>query len=433
MSQSRYVHHAGHFALLLLGGCGDPPPTWYGDVQPITEARCANCHQEGGIGPFPLVTYGDVVARRTSVRLAVESGSMPPWPARPGDVPFAHDPSLTPEQIATIVDWVAADAPMGDPEEAGEPLADVFSSLTRSDLRLAMPEPFRPSVMPDEYRCFILDWPETTSAFVTGFNVTPGNPRIVHHVAAYLIPPDTLMGEEVFDTLRRWDTADDTPGYSCFGGPSGPQDLQIPVQQLAQWVPGNAGTDFPAGTGIEVKPGSQVVLQVHYHAETGNLEADATALELKLDPYVERRAAFAPFLDVTWPLGGMDIPAGEVVTHAVAGDPRGIFGIVIGDQLDLDAGFDIHSVLLHQHTLGTNSSLDLLGADGQRRRLLDIPEYDFDWQITYAFQSPVRFLEGDQLHLSCTFANQGQGAVDVSWGEGTGEEMCVANLYISEI
>ena len=301
------------------------------------------------------------------------------------------------------------------------------------DRTLTMPVPYVPITAPDDYRCFILDWPETAVRYATGFNVTPANPRIVHHVAAYLIPPDTLMGEEVFDALARWDAADKAPGYTCFGGPSGPEELQIPVQQLAQWVPVSGGTEFPDGTGIEVKPGSKVVLQLDYNLDFAGAESDQTSFALKLDSSVERRAAFAPYLNGAWPLGEIEIQAGQTRTFTTSGDPRGFFGLVIGGQLDLDARFDIHSALLHQHGLGASSSIEWIRGDGAVLHLLDIPDYNFHWQMTYAFEDPLRFLDGDQLRVMCSFDNSAPGAVDVNWGEGTGDEMWVANLYISEV
>jgi hypothetical protein len=416
---------------LLLLAC-QSAPTYYADVKPILDGRCVSCHVDGGIAPFALDRYDAAAASAPLLPGSVSTRKMPPFPAGrgEGEVPFAHDPSLTDDQIAAIVDWAEAGAPEGDPEREGDPIPKVGGTLSRSDVTLSMPEPYEPTTAPDDYRCFILDWDGTDPTWVTGFRVTPGNTRIVHHVAAYLIPPDTLMGEDVFTTLQSWDDAEPGPGYTCFGGPSGPEDLQIPVSQLAQWVPGSQGTDFPADTGILVKPGSKVVLQVHYHTLPG--ETDQTTFEVRTDPTVAHPAAFGPWLDALWPLGNMNIPAGERVTLTAEGDPRGLYKLVLGDDgPDLTNGFLIHSALLHQHTTGESARVTLLKASGDEIVLVDVPEYDFNWQLTYAFEAPVRFENGDALKLDCTYDNTA-GATDLNWGEGTGDEMCVANLYVSQ-
>jgi hypothetical protein len=127
----------------------------------------------------------------------------------------------------------------------------------------------------------------------------------------------------------------------------------------------------------------------------------------------------------------MEIPAGREVSHDVQRDPRSFFELVLGD-LDMDAGFDIHSVLLHMHRLGTKGWVSLERASGESEVLLEVNDYDFDWQMVYRFTEPVRFEDGDELLLECTWDNS-EGSEDVNWGEGTDDEMCVGNLFISEL
>lgn len=415
--------------LLALGACGAPDPTWNADVGPILVGRCVSCHGAAGPAPIRLDDYAAAKTAAAMVREAVTTRRMPPWRAGPESLPLLHDPSLTDAQIDTIAAWVDAGAPEGDVVDDPVVVEPVGSALSRRDVEIRMPEAYVPTVSPDEYRCFVLDWDATAETYVTGFAVTPGDTRIVHHVAAFLFGPDSPMGEDIFTTLDDWDAADPGPGYSCFGGPAASgSDLQVPVQQLAQWVPGNAGTDFPAGTGLRVLPGSKIVLQLHYNLPAGNERADQTSIAFKLDAAVEKRAAFAPWLNAAWPMGTMAIPPGTSTIEA-NGDPRALYDLLLGDSVDASAGFDIHSALLHMHTLGSSASVSLVKPT-ETVTMLDIPAYDFGWQITYAFAAPVRFDDGDKLDLKCVYDNP--GTETANWGEGTGDEMCVANLYISE-
>ncbi len=410
-------------------------PTWHADIEPIVAARCAGCHQAGEIGPFPLQSYAEVFAVRELVAEVVSAQTMPPWSADP-DRQFKYDPSLTAEQIDTVAAWVSAGAPEGDPERRGEPLETIPMGLSRVDLTMGMAEPYVPSVTPDEYRCFILDWPATETVYVTGFAARPGNTSIDHHVAAFLVTPDNVLGQAAFDGLAQLDADDPRPGYECFGGPAGESDLQIPAMQIGQWVPGQGGGDFPAGTGIKVPPGSKVVLQMHYNLSLGAGAADQTELLMKIDSTVDREAAFAPWLNVAWVDGGMSIPAFQSTTHTHTGDPRGWFSIFAGDT-DVSNGFRIHGAMLHMHKLGTAASVSVIRQDGSREVILSISDYDFNWQRLYELAEPVDFLPGDELSVECHWENtpERQGGampVDVNWGEGSGEEMCVANLYVSE-
>lgn len=437
-------------ALVLLPACSgvdsepDPEgdPTYYTDVKPILDGRCVSCHSQGNIGPFVLDTYEAAHATRELIAASAADRTMPPWSADPGHADYRFDPSLTDDQIAVLQKWVDTGAAEGDPATEGEPLPVVSQKLSRVDLTLKMPQAYVPVTTPDEYRCFLLDWPETDTMYVTGVDAKPGATAIDHHIVMFLVRPDNPLGEGVFDSLAQLDAEDPAPGYECFGGPAGESGLQIPAQQLGQWVPGQGGGDFPAGSGIKVPPGSKVVLQMHYSLGMGEVPEDLTTIDLKLDKTVEREAAFAPWLDQAWPSGTMVIPAGEAdVMHMKSADPRGFFNLFIGD-VDVKEGFVLHATMLHMHKLGKSAVVRREAADGTTQTLLSISNWDFNWQRLYQLEEPVRFMPGDKMTVECHWDNsqENQPVVDgvkqppkeVNWGEGTGEEMCVANNYIVE-
>ena len=421
------------FFLLACAAEKAPSYNYYQNVKPILDARCVNCHTENAIGGFSLDDAEMVTELAPGIANAVANKSMPPWSASsaPG---FINDWSLTEEQISIITTWEAEGAVLGDPSKEGEPLPFVGTRLSQIDTSVQIPEVYTsPQAAGDDYRCFILDWDWSETTYITGFNAKPGNHQMVHHVAAFLVRPDGLMGESIFQTMEEWDQADEGLGYSCYGGPSATgASAQIPIEQLAQWVPGSQGLDFPAGTGIKIDPGSKIILQMHYYIPP-SLEntSDQTSLDFSLSDEVASPAAYAPFLNAAWPVSGLDIPAGEEnVQHSTQGDPRGFF-TVLNPNLELDEGFTIHSMMMHMHRLGQSGKLSLVKADGTEQTLVDIPSWDFDWQFTYVLEDSIQFEDGDELYLECVFDNSNAGAIDVSWGEGTDDEMCVGNLYIS--
>jgi mono/diheme cytochrome c family protein len=445
----RHTHRILFFGLALLPACTgtdttpeETGPTYYTDVKPILDGRCVSCHSKGDIGPFALDTYAAAKATKEQIVTRTSARTMPPWGADAGDTKYKFDPSLSDDQIATLKAWVDAGAPEGDPAKEGAALPSVDQKLSRVDLTLKMPEAYTPTLSPDEYRCFILDWPEQETMFVTGFNANPGQRSIDHHIAAFLVRPDNPVGPSVFDTLAQLDAEDPEPGYKCFGGPAGSSDVQIPAQQIGQWVPGQGGGDFPAGSGIKVPPGSKIVLQMHYSLANGNVPADLTTIDMKIDKTVDKMAAFAPWLDPAWVDGGMPIPAGEKdVMHERTGDPRGFFKLFVAD-MDVAPGFVMHSVMLHMHRLGKSATVRMKTVDGTEKTLLSVSSWNFNWQRLYQLEEPVTFHKGDQLTVECHWDNsqEAQPVVDgvkqppkdVNWGEGTVDEMCVDNNYIVE-
>ena len=413
---------------LSLSACGEDPTStggggegvtsalvYYRDAKPILDAKCANCHVAGGIGPFPLTTFEEVSTHAAAIRAAVAAGTMPPWPADPDCNSYFNDRSLTAEQVATLVGWVDAGAAEGDPAVEGVPLVlPNVRPLTRVDRTIAMAAPYTMVEQPDEYRCFVMDYPATTTEYVTGLGVQPGNPAVVHHVIAYVASGSAVQ------TVEALDASDAAPGYPCFGGP-GFQG----AGWLGAWAPGAQGYDYPEGTGIPIEPGSKIVVQLHYNSLTAGPQPDQTSVLLKTDTAVAKAARLQPFTNVGWVSGnGMEIPpATNDVTHSFSADPT-VF--VNGGK-----AMTVYSSFLHMHQLGQSGRVTIQHADGTESCLVSIPEYNFHWQGAYQLLQPVVLEPGDRLSLTCTWDNPTMNLV--SWGEGTGDEMCLTGVYFTSV
>jgi hypothetical protein len=392
------------------GGATEANATYYRDVKPILDAKCVSCHAEGAIGPFALDTYAAAKEHAAAIDSAVQSGRMPPWPAGPDCNEYLDDRSLADDQKLTIAAWVGTGAEEGDPSTPGAPLQPANSrALSRVDRELGLAEPYTMQLEPDDYRCFVLDWPDATTKYITGFGAIPGNAAVVHHVIAFLATPS-----QVADAVAK-DEAEPGPGYTCYGGPGFESDW------LGAWAPGSLGSDFPEGTGLRIEPGSKIVLQVHYNSLTSGADADQTRIALRLDDTVAKEAKLQPWTNPKWLQGdAMLIPAASKgTTHSWAQDPTLFFAN--GKPIT------IYNPSLHMHQLGVSARLSVERAGGGEACLLDIPRWDFHWQGSYGLVEPVVFNPGDQLRLSCTWDNATMS--DVTWGEGTTDEMCLGSFY----
>ncbi|QDG52676.1 monooxygenase [Persicimonas caeni] len=404
--------------------------TYYEHVKPILDGRCTSCHVPDGIAPLSLTTYEEAKAASPGIRAHVNARTMPPWLAAEGCTEYQHDFSLTQEQIDTVTAWIDGGTPEGDASNPGDPLPAVGGGLSRTDLTLQMPEAYTPQQSPDDYRCFPIAWPEDAKKYVTGFGVNPDKDEVVHHVIAYLAPPSLA------DEIAQKDSAEEGPGYTCFGGPG--VGTQNPTNNdstswLGSWAPGGQGVNFPEGTGIAVEPGSTVVLQVHYNTLTTEPVADQSEVVLKVDDQVDKEAMYLPWTNPQWLSGdNMLIPAGSAdTTHSWGFDIASFVGQSIL----------IHDVAFHMHTLGEKGRLWIDRADGSEDCLLDIPRWDFDWQYGYRLQAPKTLSAGDKLSIECQWDNtaENQPVVDgerlqprdVTWGEGTTDEMCLGIFYVT--
>ena len=396
--------------LAALLACGDEDvPVWHGQVDAVVIENCAGCHSSGGIGTFSLDSYEATYVVRTSVRDAVSEGRMPPWLADPDCADYSGDITLSDEEKALIEDWVDGGASEGDPADASGVEAPAPAMMEDPDVVLEMPTLYTPVVEPDEYRCFVLDWPEEEDTYVVGYDVDPGNDAVVHHVIAYIAEPQTV------DYYEELDAADEEQGYSCYGGPGYPEGED--PRWLGGWAPGGPVSMFPEGTGIGVPAGSKIVLQLHYNLEAAGAGPDQTRVLVATEPEVSHPALIQPWANPGWiDTELMKIPANSTgVTHEFSYSPR----------LELN----IYSASLHMHELGVSGQGRIARADGSETCLIDVPRWDFNWQRSYRFTEPQLLEAGDALTVECTWDNPTDE--DVYWGDGTGDEMCLGTFLVS--
>jgi hypothetical protein len=424
-----------YLTLILLAACGgeeggEAHLTYWRDVAPIMQAKCETCHRDGGIAPFALDTYAEAASRKNTIRDLVDKGEMPPWPPSDSCNDYVGDRSLSEDEKTTIKGWVMLGAVEGDKKDAPAPL-DTPPGLPRVDQLLAMPEAYTPARSPDDYHCFLIDWPEAGTTYMTGLDIVPGDPEVVHHVILFLATPDLVP---TYDDL---DAAEAGPGYTCFGA-SG--DL---AYMIGGWVPGQLARQLPAGTGLEIQPGSKIVMQVHYNTneKEPDLVSDITSVQFMLDDAVDKPGYMVPWVNPFWLNGGMSIPADKKdVVRSFSYDPTLLLS-QLAPGLNDNTPFLIHSANLHMHLRGSEASLTIKRDSGDDTCLLEIPHWDFHWQGDYFMKQPVQFNPGDMLRIECHWDNSAENQPEfngeqlpvetLNWGEGTTDEMCIGFVYVT--
>jgi hypothetical protein len=400
--------------LLLAFGCDEPPLedfiipppiTYHQDVAPILARRCVSCHQQGSIAEFmPLTTYEQVRAASIQIMDAVRSKRMPPSvvdvSGTCGD--FRDARQLTPDELATILQWGSTTERRAGIETVAGPPS--LPRIDRLDRTLAMAEPYEPDAsLSDDYRCFVIDPGLDRDTFLTAYQVVPGEPRSVHHVILF-----ALASEEADTDALALDAADPGPGYRCFGGP-GASDFRF----LAAWAPGTGATRFPDGTGLVMYGGRKTVLQVHYNLAEG-AAPDQTRIEMQLENEVADEAIVLPLADLE-----LEIQPGlrEVSTTIEA---------TVGE----DQRYTILGAFPHMHRLGRSLRVERLSdfADSNVC-VLDVPNWNFEWQEFFFYQEPMLFVPGDRVRLTCTYDTTSRSE-PVRWGEGTEDEMCLVGFYV---
>ncbi len=378
--------------------------TWSEHVAPIVFQHCASCHRSGGIAPFSLITYADARDRARSLANESAARTMPPTLVDNSGACNAFESHsadwLSNDEIATLAQWAAQGAPEGDPSRAPSPPA-VSPGLSPVDARVDLGVTFTPDpARMDELRCFIVDAPSATDQFVTGYQVEPGDARVVHHAILYAL--EDAAGVTAVTALDARDARD---GYEC---PGGPMAAAAPV---VLWAPGVPPVMMPEGTGLRVTGGRKMVLQMHYNMGQGSFP-DRTRVALRLAPTVRSEARM-----VSVSAANLRLP--PRMTNATAEGTR---------ALPASAGpLRIWGVAPHMHTLGTDMQVSLRS---NSRCVMDLHHWNFHWQRMFFYRAPLDVSAGDSLAVRCSFDTSTRNEL-TTWGEATTDEMCLAYAYVT--
>jgi mono/diheme cytochrome c family protein len=376
------------------------------DVAPILQRHCQGCHRPGDVAPFSLLTYEQAAAWASDVKRVATARTMPPWKAAHGHGDFVNERRLSDAEIATIARWAEGGAPKGEAKHMPPPARFPQGwGLGQPDLVLEPEEAYELAAEgKDVYRHFVLPKVFEEETWVTAMEVAAQNRSIVHHVIAYIDPQGKSLA---------LDAADPGPGYSNSGGGPG----FFPMIWLGGWAPGNTARFAPPGTAVRIPKGSRIVLQVHYH-KNGKPEKDRTRIGLHFAKSpVEKRIRVAPVLNL-----GFELPPGaerhEVTARMVI--PRDVH---------------LHSIIPHMHLLGRDIKLTATLPDGTVKPLVWVPDWDFNWQETYAYREPLALPKGTRVKLTAYYDNSEKNPHNphkppktVRWGEETTDEMCIAFL-----
>ncbi len=426
----------------------EPPPprqvsrnfTYHKDVRSIMDEKCVTCHQEGDIAPFALDSYDDVKAFAAAAAYAIRAGTMPPWPPTAGYTELQNERSLTPEQKFVLLTWLESAMEEGDPADydSGPTAAVAATDLSGYDVSLTMPQPYTPFLQPDDHRCFAIEWPLDATTFITNVDVVPGERDVVHHVIVSVAEPEDAH------LYYAAEGEDGRPGWYCLGA-GGVSGAPLP-KQVGGWVPGAGREPTPEGTGLQIKPGSVVVVQMHYNTLVAEPKPDQSTILFATADEVERPARSFLLANPEWlSNGGMPIPAGDPeVTHRWS-VPTNALASIFGEEATVEAGdpWVIHQGFLHMHNLGVRGRTTVQRRDGSEQVLLDIRDWDFNWQGTYNFVEEVRVNRGDRITLECTWDNSQENQEfvngvqlqtrDVEWGDGTQDEMCLMSVFMTPV
>ncbi len=401
-------------ALLLLASTpaaktAATTPTFYRDVLPILQQHCQMCHRQGEIAPMPLVSYEQTRHWADAIREKVSTKKMPPWFADPAYGSFSDDPSLTPQQIATLSAWADAHAPAGDPHDA--PPAPHWAqgwNISQPDVIVQMPKRVSIPVHGDvEYTYEIVPTGFSEDKWVQMSEVKPSSREHVHHAVVYIRPPDS-------EWLRS----------APLGVPFTASSLQdeklrreahaTTSDMLLVYAPGSSPDRWPDGMAKFVPAHSDLVFQMHY-TTNGHAATDQTSVGIVFARQPPKQRVFTLQL---------------ANDHDVIPIPAGVenYRVEVHGTLPNDA--TLLSFFPHMHLRGKRFEYNIIHPDRGVETLLRV-NYSFYWQLSYRLAEPRVLKAGTELQAVAWYDNSRNNrhnpdpASPVEWGDQTYNEMMV--------
>ena len=364
--------------------------SYHRDVARILQQHCMDCHRPEGIAPFRLDTAAAVTERAKTIRRVVTEGQMPPWFAAPPTggkpSPWANDCALPASDRRDLLAWLdSADRPLGDPADAPKPRTYPGAwSIGQPDAVLPISRPH--AIKADGFMRYEHDTIETSfpeDRWVQAYEILHTARGVVHHVIVRCV----RQGEK-----------------PKFGGAE---------DYWAAYVPGNGSHVYPTGFARKLPAGATLTFQIHY---TPNGQATTDQLKIglrfaKTPPRHEMRTVGLANLR-------LDIPPGAA---------RHVETLVRPVPVDLP----ITALMAHMHVRGAAFKFELLGADGSVETLLDLPRYDFNWQLRHDYVEPRVLPQGSRVRITAVFDNSAANPANpdptqrVRWGEQTTDEMMI--------
>jgi mono/diheme cytochrome c family protein len=389
--------------------------TFSKDVAPIFQEHCQNCHHVGTVAPMSLVTYEEARPWARAIKQRVSAREMPPWfiDRNIGVQHFNNDESLTDEQIATIVKWVDAGAPQGNP--ADMPAARKFADdqawqFGKPDMIITLPKDVIVKAHgADWWPDILVDPGLTEDRYVQGIQIVPiKGYNVVHHIRTSIVEPEA--------------------GTRHSGQLDGNVQLEVGEQGvfLNEYAIGKGADVFPDGSGRLIKAGTKINFQFHLHS-SGTETPTNVALGLKLYPkgYVPKHV----ITSLTVGVNDIDIRPHESNVRSDA-------------YMPLIKPARLLSFQPHMHNRGKAECLEAIYPNG-KTEMLSCARFEFNWMRNYVYADDAAPLlpAGTILHSIMWHDNSDQSRFNpdpdaqITWGERTVDEMASAWLsyyYMSE-
>lgn len=419
-------------------------PTFSKDVAPILFKHCTSCHRPGEIGPMSFMTYETTRPWARAIQRKVVAREMPPWGADPAtSMKMRNDRTLSQKEIDTLVAWVGAGAPRGDAADL-PPAPTYASGWQRAEPDYVFEMPLDWTIKADgaeSYLYFYQPIPFTEDKWAAAIEIRPSNFAVVHHSGAYVVDiPDgyTVKDGYLYDKDGKQVPPTEPMGTSATTGDERPI---AGANKLISYVPGRGIEEHPDGFAKRIPAGKYIRWVMHYNP-TGKEEKDRSRLGLWWakgtvthevlnlqagDPVPgsgNRGLYFAQGKEVLYNSDDTTGRRGKTPTIPPYEGNFKMMGIT-----PVNEPITLYALTPHMHLRGKSMKWWVTYPDGREEVILDVPNYDFNWQVQYELAEPLKIPAGSKITNVAIYDNSAKNKwnpaphLEVYWSEQSWDEM----------
>jgi len=400
------------------------PVTYNKDVLPILQKNCQGCHRPGQVAPMSFLTYQSTRPWAKAMKVAVLTRKMPPWFADPQFSHFVNDRSLRPADIETITRWVDGGAPEGDAKDAPPSVKwpdggwDIQPDLIVNGPSTAVPAHPKNNVI--EWTYITVPSGITQDTWITSMQVLPSEPSVTHHICVYFKPhtPDVEYNKPVWYDRPRDENGAALESAAGINGRGIPPSVTAGSNGIEGcYVPGQISQDYRIhGAAKLFKAGTDIVFQVHY-TPNGKDVTDRPRIGFTVAK-AEPQRVYVSF--------GISSPSDAKSFAIPPNDPNWE-----SPPASVEFTEDVELVWMfpHMHVRGKDMTYRLVYPDGKTETVLNVPHYDFNWQLGYDLAQPIHVPKGTKMIVTAHFDNSVNNKFNpdpnktVYYGDMTWEEM----------
>lgn len=347
------------------------PPDYASEIAPIVLENCADCHRQGGVGPFALDSYIMLLGWSPMIREVILNKRMPPMQVDPNIGHSADARYLDADEMQKMVHWIDAGAPQGSGEtDPLEQLAASIDSEAVEEWQLGEPDFIVTGPSNDVPPTGVLDYvyeevdlPFDEDKWIRAIQYRAGDASVLHHLMTFVTAPE-----------------------EDFWGPER-DELSVARRFIAGYAPGKTNVfEFPEGTGVFIPQGHGLSMQFHY-VTNGQRTSDVTEIGLYFSEETDLQEQLVQAVSSRFTL-----PPNEH-NHPMQAEH------VFEEEVVLTG------VRARMNYRGKKMKFAIEESDGFLREIFSVPAYNYGWQPHYILEQPEVLPAGTRVHVIGAFDN----------------------------